>query len=229
MHVHIISHADLQIPFIIKAWLHQHRFKASFSKPFEQASIQVFDYDFLIILGGPQNISENLLFLREEIHVIKQAIKKRIPMLGICLGAQLMGEAFGAKTEKSPHQEKGIFPLQFTENGCNDPLLYGLSNSMPALHWHSDMPGLSENAKVLAFSKGCPRQMIRYEPFAYGIQCHLEANQSKIQTMMTHSNHFPSSKYVQSDHEILNGDFEKMNSSMNQILNNFIYIIRKSK
>jgi GMP synthase (glutamine-hydrolysing) len=106
--------------------------------------------------------------------LIQSAIKKDVYVFGFCLGAQLVGAAYGATTERSPNKEIGVYPVTFTEDGCKDPLLEGLPQPLPVIHWHNDMPGLTAESTLLAYSDGCPRQMVRYAPTVYGFQCHLE-------------------------------------------------------
>src|SRR5437868_12177668 len=80
--------------------------------------------DFLVIMGGPQSPLEldKYPYLRDEIDLTKKIIEQKKPVLGICLGAQIIGESLGAKTEQSPNKEIGIFPLQLTPEGIVDPL-----------------------------------------------------------------------------------------------------------
>jgi GMP synthase (glutamine-hydrolysing) len=70
--------------------------------------------------------------------------------MSFCLGAQLIGEALGAKTERSPEKETGVYPIELTAAGTRDPLLRGLPGTFPAIHWHNDMPGLTDDTAVLA-------------------------------------------------------------------------------
>ena len=177
MRIQYILHADFEGPGVIAKWAKQNQFRESTCRPFAGERIPTTsEYDLLILMGGPQsplNIRE-APYLADEIALIKDTVKCEIPVLGFCLGAQLIGEAFGACTERSPYKEVGVFPIELTDEGERDPLLKGLPNKFSVIHWHNDMPGLTAESKILAASKGCPRQIIRYSSLAYGLQCHPE-------------------------------------------------------
>jgi len=95
-------------------------------------------------------------------------------VVGVCLGAQLIGEALGAKFEHSPEREIGKFPIFLTDDGRHNSKFNHFGDSLVVGHWHNDMPGLTPQAKVLAYSEGCPRQIIEYSELVYGFQCHME-------------------------------------------------------
>ncbi|MCB6543669.1 amidotransferase, partial [Desulfovibrio desulfuricans] len=90
------------------------------------------------------------------------------------LGAQLLSVAYGAKYEHSPEREIGVYPVTLTSEGLTDPHVGEFGATLETGHWHGDMPGLTEDAVVLATSQGCPRQMIRFSPKHYAFQAHLE-------------------------------------------------------
>lgn len=226
MKIQYIIHADFELPGIIETWANQHQFKQLFCRPFKGESIPYSkDFDLLIVMGGPQsplNLTESP-YLKDEIVLIKQAIEADIPVLGFCLGAQLIGEALGAHTERSPFKEVGVFPIELTKDGEQDPLLKGLPSQFAVIHWHNDMPGLTAEAKVLAKSQGCPRQIICYTPLAYGFQCHPEPTKQDIEKMIHHCpDDLMPGKFVQSPATFLQHDFAAINQVMIHMLNNFV-------
>lgn len=177
-------------------------------------------------MGGPQsplNMAESP-YLEDEIFLVKETIKAQIPVLGFCLGAQLIGEALDARTERSPYKEVGIFPIELTKEGFEDNLLRGLPQQFFVVHWHNDMPGITSEAKILATSKGCPRQIVRYSPLIYGFQCHPEPTKKNIEAMIHHcpSDLIPG-KFIQSREELLKSDFATMNKMMMKIMDNFSF------
>jgi len=226
MRIQYMIHADFELPGIIEEWAKQNKFFESFCRPFAGDKVpNPNEYDILILMGGPQsplNIAESP-YLEDEITLIKKSIKAEIPVLGFCLGAQLIGEALGARTEKSPNKEVGVFPIELTAEGCEDPLLKSLPKHFSVVHWHNDMPGITAEAKILATSKGCPRQIIRYSPLIYGFQCHPEPTRKNIEAMIKHCpNDLTPGKFIQSRVEFLNNDFTTINKRMVQILDNLI-------
>jgi len=226
MKIQYIIHADFELPGIIETWAKQNQFSENFCRPFAGERLpDSIDFDLLIIMGGPQSplSMEESPYLKDEISLIKKALQKKIPILGFCLGAQLIGEALRARTERSPNKEVGVFSIQLTEDGAKDPLLEGVPFQFPVVHWHNDMPGLTADAKVLAFSQGCPRQIVRYLPFVYGFQCHLEPTKQNVETMIQHCpNDLTPGTFVQSITKFLSNDFEAINKIMIQIMNNLI-------
>lgn len=226
MKIQYILHADFETPGIIQLWAKQNQFQENFCRPFLGETLpNVTDFDLLIVMGGPQsplNIEE-APYLRDEISLIKKALHRGMPILGFCLGAQLIGEALGAQTQRSPNKEVGIFPIELTEAGARDALLESIPLNFSVVHWHNDMPGLTAEAEILAFSEGCPRQIVRYLPFVYGFQCHPEPTQQDVALMIQSCpDDLAPGKYVQSASKFLSGDFDSINKMMIKILNNLL-------
>lgn len=139
------------------------------------------DYSGIIILGGPMNVYEEKKypFLIEEDKLIKKALKKDLPILGICLGGQLIAKASGAKVLTGHRKEIGWFNVQLTEEGTKDPLFSGLPKKFKVFQWHSDTFNIPSNAKKLASSEIFPNQAFRLGK-SYGIQFHIEVMDSTI-------------------------------------------------
>ncbi len=226
MKIQYILHADFETPGIIQHWAKQNQFKENICRPFLGEILpNPTDFDLLIVMGGPQSPLEieESPYLSDEISLIKNALNLGMPILGFCLGAQLIGEALGARTQRSPNKEVGIFPIQLTEEGAKDILLESLPHTFPVVHWHNDMPGLTDNAKILAFSEGCPRQIIRYLPFVYGFQCHPEPTKQNVESMIEFCpNDLVPGKFVQPASELLLSDFDSINKTMVTIMNNLL-------
>jgi len=128
----------------------------------------------LILMGGPQSANDNRDYLRTELLLIEAAIFAGKPVLGICLGAQLIAKALGARVYRNPVKEIGWFPLSFTEAGQEDPLLRGLPNPSMVLQWHGETFDLPADATHLARSDRCRNQAFRHGTQVYGFQFHLE-------------------------------------------------------
>ena len=140
------------------------------------------DYDAIIILGGPMNVYEEdkYPFLKDEDKLIKEAIKKEIPTLGICLGAQLIAKAAGAKVSKNKVKEIGCYKVNLTEAGKNDPVFKGLGESFDVFQWHGDTFGIPENGNLLATAELCTNQALRVGKYIYGLQFHMEVTDKMI-------------------------------------------------
>jgi GMP synthase-like glutamine amidotransferase len=131
--------------------------------------------DAVISMGGPMNVYEEDKhpFLREETAFLKRAIDADKPVLGICLGAQMIAKALGAQVTKSPAKEVGWGKVTLSDEGRRDGLFRGLPDTLDALQWHEDMFHIPHGGKLLAYSDDCPHQAFRYRN-ALGLQFHLE-------------------------------------------------------
>ena len=95
------------------------------------------DYNALVILGGPASVYDNHQYLSDEEKLIKNAIVKDIPILGICLGSQLLAKAIGGEVYKGPKKEIGWYPIEITNDGING-IFNGLEKSVMVFQWHGD-------------------------------------------------------------------------------------------
>lgn len=131
--------------------------------------------DAIISMGGPMNVYEEdkYPFLRDETSFLREAIHAGKPVIGICLGAQMIAKALGAQVTKSPVKEVGWGKVTLSEEGQSDALFQGLPETLDVLQWHEDMFQIPEGGKLLAYSEGCPHQAFRYRN-ALGLQFHLE-------------------------------------------------------
>ncbi len=135
-------------------------------------------YHGLVVLGGPMNAdqAEAHPHLDTEIRVIRDALERDIPILGICLGAQLIAKALGAKVYANSVKEIGWYDVSVTEEGRSDPLFEHFGNSEKIFQWHGDTFDLPEQAVHLASSPTCSNQAFRYGERVYGLQFHLEVD-----------------------------------------------------
>ncbi|MBE44436.1 MAG: GMP synthase [Thaumarchaeota archaeon] len=136
------------------------------------------DYNALVILGGPASVYDNHQYLSDEEKLIKNAIVKDIPILGICLGSQLLAKAIGGEVYKGPKKEIGWYPIEITNDGING-IFNGLEKSVMVFQWHGDTYDLPNNAITLAKSKLYPIQAFRVRN-AIGIQFHLEVSKYMV-------------------------------------------------
>jgi GMP synthase-like glutamine amidotransferase len=113
-------------------------------------------------------------FLTEEVLLIEKMLAEEKPILGICLGAQLIAKALGSRVFPNDHKEVGWHPISLTPAAATDPLFKKMPKEMNVLHWHGDTFNLPKNAVHLARSTRCENQAFRYGKNTYGLQFHLE-------------------------------------------------------
>lgn len=142
------------------------------------------DVEAIISLGGPMNVYEQdkYPFLKEEEEFLKQALKEEIPILGICLGAQALAKACGARVKAAEHKEIGWHKVNLTGEGRQDPIFGNLAREFSVFQWHQDTFEISKEGKLLASSDSCVNQAFRFGKNAYGLQFHVEVTAQMIES-----------------------------------------------
>jgi len=224
--IHYIRHISFEKVGIIEEWANQRNYSLTETKTYKGDLLpSVDDFDALIIMGGPQSAAEleKYPYLRYELELIKSTIEANKPLLGICLGAQLISRALGAKVSKSAEKEIGVFPIELTEEGSNSKAFSGFKHKFPAIHWHSDTFDIAKGARLLASSKGCKNQAFSYGKNVHGVQFHLEMTKPILKDLIAH---FPEdlkpSKYTQSIEKMLEHDIEGINKQLFLLLDNIM-------
>jgi GMP synthase (glutamine-hydrolysing) len=194
MNVLVIKHVEIEGPGLIEDCLQQENtpyqiltLESSFRPP------TLDNLTHLVILGGPMNVYEEdrYPFLRTEDFFIKEAIQRGKSILGICLGAQLIAKALGARVFKAPVKEIGWYDVSMTRIGCIDPFFSQLPPRFSVFQWHEDTFDVPHGAILIATSAHVPHQAFRYGDNAYGLQFHLEVTREMIhQWMETYEDEF---------------------------------------
>ena len=147
----------------------------------------------LIILGGPMGAYETEKHpqLLTALDWIDDALQRELPILGICLGAQLTAKKLGAEVHPHAVAETGWTEISFTEEALADPLISFSPRKMTLSEWHSDTFQMPAGSTLLATSDACPRQGFRYGNKVYGFQFHPEANENKVNFWRRHIENNP--------------------------------------
>jgi GMP synthase (glutamine-hydrolysing) len=145
-------------------------------------------YQALVVLGGPMHVTETGRYphLATECRLIERALELRLPILGICLGAQLLAHVLGARVAPAARPEIGWYPIRPRNPAAADDLvLHPLADERPVFQWHSYGFDIPAGAAHLAESDDCPGQAIAYEAIAWGFQFHLELDEGLIRRWLS--------------------------------------------
>lgn len=142
---------------------------------------KILDADLLVVLGGPIGAEDDALypFLAGEVNLIKTRLEMQKPILGICLGAQLMARALGASVKPMTRKEIGYAPINLTEAARQSPLVH--IGSQAVLHWHGDQFSMPLGVDSLAATPVCPNQAYLIGSHAMAWQFHLEVDAVRIE------------------------------------------------
>jgi len=181
------------------------------------------EYSAVIILGAPESANDDLPYLKNEMNLIREYVEKDTPVLGICLGSQLIAKAFGARVYQGIKKEIGIYRDIEFDNQSKSSLFSGIKSPATVFHWHGDTFDLPQNALRLAHSRDYQNQALQIGS-AVGVQFHLEVDEETIRLWLEKSKDELSHSYIDSN-EIV----RKIPESMHEIQNNMKIFYRNFK
>jgi len=225
MRVHFIVHESFEAPGAFEAWAVNRGHDVTFSRVYAGQTLpqDAREIDLLIVMGGPQDPSVTTdecahFDAGAEQSLIASAVHQSKAVIGVCLGAQLIGEALGAPFARSPEKEIGKFPIVMTDKGTKSDMFSHFGNTLDVGHWHNDMPGLTPEAEIIAWSEGCPRQIVAYSGLVYGFQCHMELTPAIVELLIAHSDKDLSRaadyRFIQTPDELRAHDYSEMNNML---------------
>ena len=184
----ILQHIHCETPGIILDCLQSAGIEMRFVRTFERNPIpsNLDNQAGLIVMGGPMSVydHEQFPFLLDEQRLIEQALKDDKPVLGVCLGSQLLAATLGIEVKSGAQKEIGWHSVASTEYAVADPLWKELPARFTAYHWHGDVYDLPQGAVPLVSSELRPCQGFRYGANAYGFLFHMEVTDKIIQNMV---------------------------------------------
>jgi GMP synthase (glutamine-hydrolysing) len=185
------------------------------------------NFDAIFILGGPMSVNDKFEYLMKEKQLIINSIKLEIPVLGICLGSQIIANSCGGKVQKGPKKEIGWGFVDITDNGKNSLFKNIVDKTIPVFQWHGDTFILPKNATVLSISS-LYIQAFEYKT-AFGIQFHLEVTEQMILDWL--QEYQKEIKDENIDKQELVFEMEKKVNELNRyskiVYKNFISLIKK--
>jgi GMP synthase-like glutamine amidotransferase len=214
MRAHCLQHVAFEGPGMIEPWLRAAGHEVTHTCFFEAASLPEPDeIDFLVVMGGPMSVNDELEFpwLADEKAVIRSVVRARKPVLGVCLGAQLIAGAMGARVFPNPCKEIGWFPVEAVPAPADPPFpLFRFPPAIEVFHWHGDTFDLPAGAVHLAASAGCRNQAFQLGSAVIGLQFHLEITAEGLRKLAANCRaELVPAPYVQSEDALLGAPAER--------------------
>lgn len=183
MRIHVLQHVPFEGPAGIGDWALRKGHEVTITSLFQGADLPgQGEYDWLVVMGGPMGIHDQADYpwLAREKEYLRGAIAAGKTVVGICLGAQLIADALGARVYRNEHKEIGWFPIELTDKARASRLFNFLPHRFEVFHWHGDAFELPDGAVHLARSGGCEHQAFLFDQRVLGLQFHLESTQASV-------------------------------------------------
>jgi GMP synthase-like glutamine amidotransferase len=192
MRIHVLQHVPFEGPAAIADWAERRGHPLAVSHLYAGDGLpQLSAVDRLVVMGGPMSVGDTALhpWLVDERRFIAAAVAAGKSVIGVCLGAQLIAAALGARVYRNAHKEIGWFPVRLTPAARALDLCDGLPASLPVFHWHGDTFELPAGAVHLAESDACPHQAFLLAGRVLGLQFHLESTPDSVAAICQHCAH----------------------------------------
>lgn len=224
MHIHVLEHVSFEGPGSIADWARQRGHVLATTRLFDAAPLpQPGSIDGLIVMGGPMSVGDEERFpwLAVEKKFLADFIDRGKPVLGICLGSQLLAEVLGAPVYPNRFREIGWFPVWLTDEALKSPFFAGCPRRLSVFHWHGDTFDLPRGARLLASSEACRNQAFLYGDDILGLQFHLEVTPRSIDLLaQSGASELTGGKYVQQASQLPGqpSEIEAVNAVMANLL-----------
>lgn len=230
MRAHYLQHVPFEGLGSIEPWLQEAGCEISHTPFFKPSDLpDISEIDFLVIMGGPMSVNDEVKFpwLVEEKAFIRTAIDAGLPVLGICLGAQLIACAMGAEVYPNAEKEIGWFPVKAVNS--ENASVFQFPAEIDVFHWHGETFALPPGATQIAKSEVCENQAFQLGPRVIGLQFHLETTPKSAQAIVDNcKNELGEAEYIQSETEILSAPEERY-SSINSLMGRILEYLLESK
>ena len=234
MRAHYLQHVPFEGLGSIETWLQNAGYEITSTKLYESAELPSPDeIDFLVVMGGPMSVNDEdqLPWLVLEKEFVRKVIASGKPVLGICLGAQLIANAMGGKVFPNAVKEIGWFPIRSVLSNAASAFVF--PESVEVFHWHGETFSLPSGAIRIAESDGCENQAFQIGRSVVGLQFHLETMPESARELVAHCrDELIPSRYVQNEEDILSKSLESytaINQLMGDVLSYLLQNIMNTK
>lgn len=230
MRAHYLQHVPFEGLGSIAPWLSAAGYEISCTRFFAEAVLpDLNEIDLLVVMGGSMSVNDEaeLPWLIEEKRYIREAIQAGKAILGVCLGAQLIASAMGARVYANTEKEIGWFPVQGVAEATN--ATFHFPAAIEVFHWHGETFDLPSGAVRLASSAGCINQAFQLGKSVIGLQFHLETTLETAGEIVAHCRaELLPAKYVQSETTILAASPEKY-TDINNLMAEILLFLREAQ
>ncbi len=226
MNIHVLQHVAFEGLGSIARWASGRDARVTWTRFYQDPRIpRLDDVDLLVAMGGPMSVNDEGEFpwLVDEKACIRDAIARRVPTVGICLGAQLIANALGARVYPQPVKEIGWFPIAATDDARTR---MAWPRDITAFHWHGETFDLPPRAVRLASSPACANQAFRIDDTGLALQFHLEATPDSVAQLVEHCRgELVAGEYIQQEPEIVGAPpsaFATTNALLDRLLDQLV-------
>ena len=227
MNVQVLQHVPFEGIGSIERWLADRDAHTRYTRFYESSELpDPRQVDLVIAMGGPMSVNDEREhpWLASEKEFIRQSIGLGLPVIGICLGAQLIANALGARVYPGRHTEIGWFPVEAV---AADGDVFQLPDGLTAFHWHGETFDLPDGAVCLAKSDACENQAFQIGRNVVGLQFHLETTPESAALILEHcGDELVPGDYVQTDANIRETS-ETACADINRVMDELLsYVVR---
>ncbi len=206
--IFILQHVPFEPAAQIEYWLKEHNLQYQYVRLYEKQPLPSCDtIKALIVMGGPMSVNDEHLYpwIISEKHLIAECIRKGLPVLGICLGAQMIASALGCAVYRNTQKEIGWFSVRGIHYPSNLNL-FQFPDEFFAFHWHGETFDLPKNSFLLASTEICSNQAFQLGSNVLGLQFHLETTTESLSLIIENcKNELTPSSTIQSAEVMVNG------------------------
>jgi len=219
MNIRCLMHVPFEGPGVIADWAGDRGHTMEYTRMYEDSALPDHrDVDMLVVMGGPMNVFDFHVhpWMEEEIGWVGSCIRRGIPVMGTCLGAQIIAAALESEVRPGPYKEIGWFDLNYLPCLGDYKICKELPPAVKVFHWHGDTFDIPEGAVRIASSKAFANQGFIYEGHVVALQFHLEVTPESVRSLVENcADELTEGPYIQQAGEILS---EKRYFTTNQQL-----------